>query len=147
MAVYNGWYLLYSKNYNNHWFFLQVSWFSIDGEPFEAKTITISLLPQKLHFFFTPENILWQVIKYEGFKLTYFVTIPKRTNPTALPNPSFYWSLWPVPCWRYWGLGCIFIVLFSITDLERYRVCLIQAKLSRNNNLLLSTIKRLCHSH
>lgn len=36
----------------------KVSWFSIDGEPFEAKTITISLLPQKLHFFFTPENIL-----------------------------------------------------------------------------------------
>ena len=35
---------------------LQLSWFSIDGEPFEAKSITISLLPNKLHFFFIPNK-------------------------------------------------------------------------------------------
>ncbi|XP_068701793.1 acylglycerol kinase, mitochondrial-like [Montipora foliosa] len=35
----------------------KVSWFSIDGEPFEAKAITINLLSQKLHFFFNPDNI------------------------------------------------------------------------------------------
>lgn len=36
---------------------LQLSWFSIDGEPFEARAITISLLPNKLHFFFIPNEI------------------------------------------------------------------------------------------
>ncbi|XP_078370614.1 acylglycerol kinase, mitochondrial-like [Oculina patagonica] len=35
----------------------KLSWFSIDGEPFEAKTITISLLPNKLNFFFIPNEI------------------------------------------------------------------------------------------
>ncbi|XP_020619871.1 acylglycerol kinase, mitochondrial-like isoform X2 [Orbicella faveolata] len=34
----------------------ELSWFSIDGEPFEAKSITISLLPNKLHFFFIPNK-------------------------------------------------------------------------------------------
>lgn len=36
----------------------KLSWFSIDGEPFEAKAITITLLPKKLHFFFNPLKIL-----------------------------------------------------------------------------------------
>lgn len=97
-------------------FFFQVTWFSIDGEPFEAKTITISLLPQKLHFFFNSEDILWQVIKDEEFILAYFVTLSKKSNPIALPDPYFYWSLWPVPSivTGVWVVSSI--VLFSITD-------------------------------
>ncbi|PFX19464.1 Acylglycerol kinase, mitochondrial [Stylophora pistillata] len=35
----------------------KLSWFSIDGEPFEAKAITITPLPNKLHFFFNPHKI------------------------------------------------------------------------------------------
>ncbi|XP_027050821.1 acylglycerol kinase, mitochondrial-like [Pocillopora damicornis] len=36
----------------------KTSWFSIDGEPFEARAITITLLPNKLQVFFNPHKIL-----------------------------------------------------------------------------------------
>ena len=36
----------------------QVSWFTIDGETFQARPITVTLMPNKLKLFYSPAELI-----------------------------------------------------------------------------------------